>query len=379
MSKTTRQTTTTNVRQRKNGLWEGRYRHDGKQKSVYGKTRKEVRDKLSKIQSELAEETYVDETNMTVEQWLKEFMDVYINDVKGATIVSYETMARLHINPTLGSIRLKELTAAQVQRFYKKLSNDGFAPKTIRGIHGFLHEALQKAVNMEVLRRNVTEACQLPKVRGNEMHPLNNAQLQDFLKRAEDDPFFHPLFYVAFFTGLRECELIGLTWDCVDFERGTLRVYRQYGKLDSGPHKGEYDFSTLKNDKERTFRVAPSVLNIFRQMKVRQAEQKLKAGSSFRNKRNFIFTRDDGEPVSASTLYHHYKKIVLAMDLPEVRFHDARHTFATLSLQSGVDIKTVSEALGHASVAFTLSVYGHVTELMQQDMANKMERLIGSL
>ena len=142
MSKTTRQTTTTNVRQRKNGLWEGRYRHDGKQKSVYGKTRKEVRDKLSKIQSELAEETYVDETNMTVEQWLKEFMDVYINDVKGATIVSYETMARLHINPTLGSIRLKELTAAQVQRFYKKLSNDGFAPKTIRGIHGFLHEAL---------------------------------------------------------------------------------------------------------------------------------------------------------------------------------------------------------------------------------------------
>jgi len=359
MSRSTKQTTTTNVRQRKNGLWEGRYRYQGKQKAVYGKTRKEVRDKLSQIQADLANDEFVDETNMTVGEWLNEYLNTYISDVKNSTLSSYEIVIRKHLIPALGRTKLKELSPIQVQRFYKKLVQDGLSAKTVRNIHGVLHEALDKAIRMEILKRNVTDLCDLPKVRENEMHPLSDDQLQEFLSRAKEDPFYYPLFYIAFFTGLRECELIGLTWDCLDFKRNTIRVYRQYVRIDYGPRKGEYDFAPLKNNKERTFRIASSVASMFKQVKQRQSEQKLRAGSSFQNKRGFVFTREDGRNVSASTMYHHYKAIVEAMDLPDVRFHDARHTYAMLSIQNGVDIKTLSESLGHATVAFTLDVYGH--------------------
>ena len=160
--------------------------------------------------------------------------------------------------------------------------------------------------------------CDLPKVRKKEMHPLTSSQLKEFLRRAEqDDPFYAPIFYIAFFTGLREAELIGLTWDCIDFDKHTIRVYRQYVHLDYGPRLGQYDFTSLKNGKERTFQVAPSVIQAFRKLRHRQLEQRMRAGIRFSNTRNFVLTRDDGRPVSASTMYHHYKQITDAMGLPE--------------------------------------------------------------
>lgn len=371
--------TTTNIRQRSDGRWEGRYRADGKQRSVYGKTKKEARDKLTEKLAEVECGEFIEETNMNVEQWMQEYLNSYVMDVKESTMSNYETDIRLHIIPALGKIRIKDLTPVQVQRFYRKLSQSGLSAKTVHNIHGVLHEALDKAVKMELLKKNVTDLCDLPKVRKEEMHPLTSAQLREFLARAKEDPFYEPVFYIAFFTGMREAEIVGLTWDCISFEKKTIRVYRQYVRLDYGPRKGEYDFTSLKNGKERTFQVADSVMQVFRRLRQRQMEQKLKAGSSFSNKRNFVFTREDGRPISASTMYHHYKTIVEAMGLPEVRFHDARHTYATLALQNHVDPKTLSTALGHATVAFTMDIYAHTSEEMQEDMANKMERFIAQM
>ena len=371
---------TTNVCQRKDGLWEGRYRADGKQRSVYGKTKKEARDKLTQKLAEIESGEFIDETNMTVEQWMMEYINVYVMDVKESTMSGYMTSIRQHIIPALGNIKVKELTPIQVQRFYNSLTAKGLSAKTIRNIHGILHEALDKAVRMELLKKNVTDLCDLPKVRKKEMHPLTSSQLKEFLRRAEqDDPFYAPIFYIAFFTGLREAELIGLTWDCIDFDKHTIRVYRQYVRLDYGPRLGQYDFTSLKNGKERTFQVAPSVIQAFRKLRHRQLEQRMRAGSRFSNSRNFVLTRDDGRPVSASTMYHHYKQITDAMGLPEVRFHDARHTYATLAMQNHVDPKTLSTALGHATVAFTMDVYAHTSDEMQQDMASKMENFISSM
>lgn len=370
----------TNIRQRENGLWEGRVCIAGKRRSVYGNTKKEVKDRLISMMNAANEGTFVDESSVTVSTWMKEYLKDYTADLKDATMSAYDDIIHCHIIPALGSIKLKDLSPVHVQKFYRSLSGKGLSPKTVRNIHGVLHEALDKAIRMDMLKRNVSQYCDLPKKRKKEMHPLSDVQLAKFLAIAKaTDEDYYPIFFVAFFTGLRQCELIGLTWDCINFERETLRVYRQYCRIDYGDRVGEYDFAPLKNDKERTFGVAHQVIAMLKQIKIRQAEQKLSGSLTYGNRQGFVFTRSDGRPISASTMYHHFKRIVTEMGLPEVRFHDARHTYATLALQNGVDIKTLSMALGHATTSFTLDVYGHVSDHMQEDMATKMNRFIATL
>ena len=211
-----------------------------------------------------------------------------------------------------------------------------------------------------------------------EMHTLSDVELQQFLEIAKDDPFYL-MYYVDFFTGLRESELIGLAWDCIDFEQGTIRVYRQFVRIASGPGKGKMMYTSLKNHKERTIHPAPSVMEALRQAKKKQAEQRLRAGSSWNNEYDMVFTRDNGKFVRFKTLYIHFKDLVSRINRPEMRFHDIRHTYATLSIQSEIDFKTLSLSLGHATVAFTLDTYGHVSNRMSQNAVDKMERLICSL
>lgn len=129
--------------------------------------------------------SYVDETSMTVEQWMNEYLNTYISDVKNSTMAAYSNDINNHINPSLGSIKLKDLSPIQVQHFYRSLTNKGLSPKTVRDIHGVLHEALDKAVKMDVVRRNVSDLCELPKNRKEEMHPLSDIQVHEFLERAK--------------------------------------------------------------------------------------------------------------------------------------------------------------------------------------------------
>lgn len=172
------------------------------------------------------------------------------------------------------------------------------------------------------------------------------------------------------------CLLLGIHQLFTHFEKHTLRIYRQFMRIASGPDKGKMMYTPLKNGKERTITLTVTALNVLREAKRKQNEMHLRAGSSWHNEYNMIFTRSNGMFVRFKTLYVHFKAIVKRMGRPEVRFHDVRHTYATLSLQSHVDPKTLSEALGHATVAFTLDVYGHSNADMRQQAADQLERLI---
>lgn len=158
------------------------------------------------------------------------------------------------------------------------------------------------------------------------MHTLSDVELRRFLAIAKDDPFYL-MYYVDFFTGLRESELIGLTWDCIDFAKGTIRVYRQFVRIASGPDKGKMMFTSLKNHKERTIHPAPSVMDALRQAKEKQNRQRLLAGSSWDNVYDMVFTRDNGMFIRFKTLYVHFKALVGKLNRPEVRFHDIRHPY----------------------------------------------------
>ena len=252
----------------------------------------------------------------------------------------------------------------------------GLSPKTAINNHGVFHRALKQAVNIGLIRSNPTDACIRPRGERKPIRPLEDEEVGAFL-RAIEGHRFASLYLVDLFTGMRQGEILGLTWDCVDFRRGTIFLYRQ---LQQRQTKGDfgYYFTSLKNGKSRTITPAPTVMRVLQAQRKAQNEMRLRAGAAWHNDEELVFTDELGRPLSRRTVYKNFKQIANQLDLPNLRFHDLRHTFATISFQSGDDPKTVQENLGHHSAAFTLDVYGHVTDRMKRESAERMERFIHS-
>ncbi len=378
------------IRQRKDGRWEARYtvgRDPGTgkqiQRSVYGATQQEVRKKLAQVTTALDCGDYFQPSKMTLARWVELWLQEYTSDKKYLTVKHYTAQCKTHIVPSLGAVKLAELTAPQIQAFYNGLLRDGMAPKSVRNIHGILTKCLSTAVSVEYIRDNPASRVTLPRVEKKEIHPLTDEQVKDFLRVSAGDEY-EILLKVILFTGLRESEAIGLTWDCVDFKAGTVKVCKQLQKRPLSD--GGFTFAPLKNDKTRTLRPAPFVLELLERRKREQAEQRLKAWELWvgwqttdQQKSALVFTTATGSNLSPQTVYNHYKKLASQIGAPDSRVHDLRHTFAVLSLQNGDDVKTVQGNLGHATAAFTLDVYGHVSERMKEDSAARMQEYISNL
>ena len=372
------------IRRRKDGRWEARYtvgRDPGTgkqvQKSVYGATQREVRVKLGQLTAEIDAGIYKQPCKMTVGQWLDIWTAEYLGGVKPATALLYEQQARLYLKPALGAVKLEALAAPTIQRLYNTLSKerDGkrtLSPKSVKNIHGILHKALQQAVAVGYLRFNPADNCTLPRIERKEIQPLDDQQISAFLKATEGHR--HEILYkVALFTGMREGELLGLMWDCVDFERGTITIKRQLRREQK--KGGQYYITTPKNGKPRTINPAPWVMLLLKTQRARQSEQRLKVGPAWIDS-GMVFTNEMGGYLSRGTVYDCFKRIMEQLEIPGKRFHDLRHTFAVVSLRAGDDIKTVQGNLGHHTAAFTLDVYGHVTEQMRQASAQRVEGYI---
>lgn len=208
-----------------------------------------------------------------------------------------------------------------------------------------------------------------------EVKPLDDDQITTFLKAIRGHQF-EDLFTVTLFTGMRKAEAMGLTWDCVDLIKGTITINKQLQQVRGG--HGEYRLATTKNGKGRTVTVAPFIVQTLKKVKHRQLINRLQYGECYESS-DFVFTNELDQHLKAHTVYVNYKKIVKEIGLDEFRFHDLRHSYAVASIRSGDDIKTVQEHLGHATASFTLDVYGHVTEKMQQESAARMEQFIKAM
>ena len=388
------------IRKRSNGTWEARVTvgvnpETGKliSKSVYGRTQKEVREKLNALQTgeqqavnppaagpglitDAASEP--EQKEMTVGEWLDTWLKEYLADVKQGTCIHYESVVRLHLKPALGDIPLSQLRTPMVQKFYNKLRAEQRSPKYIKNIHGVLHRALDMAVRVEYLERNPTSACILPKVVEKPVVPLDAPEQKKLFEALKGNPF-ETLFLTATFTGMRIGELIGLTWDCVDFENEVIYVEKQ---LVQTRKKGQkYRFGTLKNGKTRVIAPAPYIMQVLKKHKIAQAEQRLLMGDLWNPGEfpNLVFTHKDGSHYSQPTIWKEFQNILAAAGLEHHRVHDLRHTFAVNSLRAGDDIKTLQENMGHYSAAFTLDRYGHVTDTMRRESANRMQAFIENM
>jgi len=305
-------------------------------------------------------------------------------------------------------VKLSQLAPHTIQKFYNDLLKSGcsapkrdkegkiikkdgktvyesapMSAKSVRNVHGILTKALSVAVSVGYLRDNPADRVTLPRVEKKEIHPLTDEQVKQFLTVAAEDEY-GIILKVILFTGLREAEATGLIWDCVDFDAGTLKVSKQ---LQKRPMKdGGFTFAPLKNDKVRILRPAPFVMDLLDRRKREQVIQKLRAGEAWQGwqtakeqKMALVFTTAGGSNLSPQTVYNHYKKLAFKIGAPDSRVHDLRHTYAVLSLQNGDDVKTVQGNLGHATAAFTLDVYGHVSDRMKEDSANRMQGYIESV
>lgn len=359
--------------------WEARYTSGydpgtGKQiqRSITGKSQKEVAKKLKEATTAIDTGTYTAPSKMTVGQWLDIWTEEYLGGVKPRTVDNYKGVVKSRIKPGLGAVKLEALTPHTIQSYYNGLTKEGLAPKTVKNIHGILHKALQQAVSNSYIRTNPADSCILPRPVRKELKPLDEDMITAFLKAVQGHQFGE-LFTITLFTGMREGEALGLLWDCVDLDKGTITIDKQLQLIRGS--RGQYQMVPTKNSKGRTISIAPYVVTTLRQVKRKQLENRLRYGQCWEDS-GFVFTDDLGHHLSASSVYKSFKRVMEDIGSPETRFHDLRHSYAVASIKSGDDIKTVQENLGHATAAFTIDVYGHVTEKMKQESAARMEQFI---
>ena len=371
-----------NLRKRedRNG-WEARY-YDaiGNRHSVYGKTQAEVRKRLAEAvkKEEEKDSELEEEEDLTVGQWLAIWQRDFLGNVKPGTMISYETQIRVHILPALGEIKLTALRTPVVQRLYNQILAKGLSPKTIKNIHGCLHRALDIAVRVGYLTKNPTSACILPTVRQAEMQPLDTPDLKKLLEALRGEEY-EAIITTALFTGMRSGELLGLTWDCIDFSNGIIRVTKQ---LLQPRRKGRpFAYGTPKNGKGRTLTPAPFVMSVLSEHKKAQDLQREAVGPAWDDGGfpNLVFTHPDGSHLSQPTVWKALQKILKKAGLERHRFHDLRHTYVVNAFRAGDDVKTVQQNAGHYSAAFTLDRYAHVTETMRRESADRMQNFFEAL
>jgi len=350
-----------------------------KRKSFYGKTRKEVADKMAKALQEVRNGTFVEPVQTTIGEWLDKWLTGYKKgQIKPSTYDSYETLINAHIKPALGNVPMAKLQAHMLQTFYnEKLEKGrtdgkgGLSTRVVRYLHVIIRQALQQAVKEGLLPRNVADATSPPTVKNKEMRPLTEEELLKFFEVARDDRLF-AAYVLAATTGLRRGELLGLCWDCVDLENGVITVQRQLLVLKNGLSLEE----TTKSKSGRRSVVLPDdTIRELKAHKKRQAQEKLLLGEAYQNN-GLVFCKEDGTPLDPREFTKRFQRHLEKAGLPKVRLHDLRHTHASLLLARGVHPKVVQERLGHSSITMTLDLYSHLTPGLQEAAATTLNGLL---
>jgi integrase len=366
------------VHRRKGGGWCAQYTvytaNGRKRKTVYGKTRAEVAAKLAKALSDREGGLIFDAKNLTLGKYLDLWLRDSVQDtVRLTTYQGYERTVRLHIKPTLGQIKLDKLTPVHVRGLYRERLEAGLAPRMVQLVHTTLHKALKQAVADGLIPRNVTEAVKAPRPVKKEMMPLSPDQARTLLEAARGERL-EALYALAVTTGMRQGELLGLKWQDVDMETGTLQVRRT---LSTATGSG-IRFGAPKTAKSRrSIRIPELALSSLRRHRRSQLQERMRFVGLWED-HDLVFTTRVGTPISrADLITRSFKPLLQRTDLPNILFHDLRHTCATLLLSRGVHAKLVQELLGHSTIAVTLDTYSHVLPGMGDGLADTMDEALG--
>ena len=303
-----------------------------------------------------------------LDQWLASVEPT----VRPATLHRYADIARRHVRPDLGQIKLVKLTPLDLQRLYATKLESGPSATTVQLVHSVIHRELKQARRWGMVDRNVSELVDAPKGRVPDVVTWNAEQAARVLAGAESTDLA-PLWHLVLLCGMRRGELLGLMWDYIDLERGTLAVRRTLGRVSPGA-KCELGPSKSAGGR-RSIALPPSCVGALRKHRAAQNAERMRLGPAWED-RGFVFTNGLGAPVHIIALMGRFDKLVKAAGVPRIRFHEMRHTCATLLMAQGTHPKIVQERLGHSDVSMTPNRYSHVTPTMQRQAADALDQML---
>jgi len=367
-------------RRKSDGKWVGSITLEtGKRKVFYGKSQKEVQDKVNEALYEQQQGTLITAKDQTLAEYLADWLEEAVKpNRRPRTYERYECMIRLHINPVLGKVKLQALIPRHIKLLQSQGLKDGLSNTTVGAIHEMLHKALDDAWKLELVKRNVCDMVSPPRRQHKEYRPLDAVQSRKLLEAAKGHPQ-ETMFVLALATGMRRGELLGLKWQDIDIDNRVLYVLRALSRLptkmgkDNGDLYIEADLKTKSS--RRSIALAGFAIEALKQHRTRQEEMRRQAGKLWQG-HDYVFCKSDGSHLNPGHDVLVQLKILLKKaGLPDVRFHDLRHGVATFLLSMGVHPKVVQDILGHAEISMTMDTYSHVSPTMQREAMDKLNEL----
>ncbi len=359
------------IRKRKDGRWEARFSAHGKQRSIYGRTRE---DAIRKMRAALRS---VDEGLPIVDgrTTLGDFLDRWLKDsvkprLRPRTYSSYEMHVRVHLKPALGNIPLLQLQPAHVQQFLNSKLSCGLSPASIARIRATLRAALNQALRWGEVHRNVATLVDTPRQAQHEVDPLSPDQARAFLDHISGHRWY-PLYTLALLTGLRQGELLGLRWNDIDLQEGTLTVRHALQRIEGRRRLVEPKTAQSR----RTIVLASTAVAALCRQRDWQEARRAAMGDSWQET-GFVFSTRQGTPLDGSEVTRQFQKLLSAAGLPRKRFHDLRHSCATFLIAEGVSPRDIMAILGHSGIAVTMNTYAHVLPETQRAAAQRIDNLL---
>ncbi|MBA3825335.1 MAG: site-specific integrase [Ktedonobacterales bacterium] len=363
------------INKRDDGRWEARMSlPDGKRKSFYGKTKEEVIKKMRKAQRDVDAGLPVISEKQTVEIYLKSWLDIKKHRVDPSTFQRYQYLVD-PIIAEIGLVSLAKLSPYHLQALYAKLLEQGWNAGTVSSLHSVFHDALKQAVRLGLVHRNITDMVDPPRREEHEMEVLTEEQVKLLLSSVKDD-WFEALYFVVLSTGLRAGEIFALQWQDIDFASRKLEVKRGWQRTNT---KTSLSLPKTSHGR-RTIVLSQVAKDALMRQRERINKARLEIGDAWDTTHDLVFPGKRGKMYTFknfnTTQLHPLLKNI---GLPLIRFHDLRHTFATLLIGKGVNIKVVSEMLGHSNVSVTLRIYAHVLPHMQEAAAQMVDDVMGGI
>lgn len=363
------------IYQRKDGRWAasihlGYVNGKRSRKSFYGKTRRDVQERMTKALSEVQAGLPVrSDDRETVADYLSRWLSASASQrVRPRTLAGYRLIADKHLIPAIGRVPLAKLTPAQVQAMLNAKTAAGAKPQTTRNIHAVLRRALTQALRWGAVSRNVATLVDLPRVDRQEVRGMSPADAKAVMAAMAGERL-EPLVLLTLSTGLRQGEALALRWQDVDLDVGTVRVRYSLQRM---PGRGVELVEPKTTRSRRTLHLPTSTATALREHRKRQLAERLWAGSRWQEG-DYLFTTSIGTPMIGSDVTRRFQALLRAAGLPAMRFHDLRHGAASLLLAQGVHPRVVMEMLGHSTITLTMNVYSHVIPDLQREAATKME------
>lgn len=348
---------------------------------VYGKTQKEIKQKLKKKMSEVNVSTKG--KGITVDEWMVQYLDEYKrNEVKETTYWSYMELYEKHIKKSdIGLSELQSLTSQQLQKFYNDKKEQDYNPKTIRHMYVLINSALDKAMQIKLLNENVNRQTVIPKKEAYTAKVLSAEEVKKILVNAKEDKLY-PIIALEIYTGLRKGEIMALKWENISFDQEELHVEgnlcRVVKEINADGSKC-YEYKIMEPKTAKSKRVVPLLPGAIEALKMQQAmqAQDKEMYSEIYNDQGLIFARCDGTFLSQRAFMDKYHAFLKRYGASDVRFHDLRHTFATLLLEAGEEPKAIQELLGHSTYSTTMDIYAHVTKKGKVNAIKRLDILVG--